>query len=584
MTQAVTTTYPEAEFRFLRTADGGASAGGSDLWATYAAVRTLTWLEQPLADQRREEISSYINSCQNPDGSFSWQRGLPSDIWATFYCTQALGDIGAEITVTSALLDWLHSLQSADGGFAMKPGQAADVWATYYATRVFREVVGTPVPNIEKLSDWLSRLQRPDGGLAWNPASAQVDTRATYYAVHAKDAAKIDGEVWDELSLVSWLQSMQDPNGGFRFAPEYKPCLWATFRATRALAKLGAHAHPSDVEKCKAWIISRFDGRGFVRWDDYDRTDVWANFSAVGALQAIGVTVPALVTTEVKFTIEQFEITGGGYTYREPEIAGDALTTASALFHAGDQRNASSVTSFSTWLKKAHMPWENGIMYMPGRGAEVRCTLWAIASLRYVGETLDDPQRVVTWISELQNPDGGFGYWQGRGSDLVSTSAAVSVLQLLGIDISKAIDVRQLSLFVQSCLNGTGASNVPGGPTSTSAAAQASRILHILGELEVSQTLLSALDERIRLAGYFEQEGGLPTLYATYQVALAQSEHKKTLSPQLSRFLDRLRAPSGVIGWTPLGAVRQDPLVIPLYRLLLRKLREPDFHLPPLVL
>ncbi|MBF2717655.1 prenyltransferase/squalene oxidase repeat-containing protein [Agrobacterium vitis] len=569
-------------FRFLRTTDGGAGTGSSDLWATYAAIRTLTWLKRPPSAERSEEISSYVISCQNPDGSFSWQRGLPSDIWATFYCTQALGDIGVEIKPTSSLIDWLHSLQSPEGGFAMKPGQTPDVWATYYATRVFREIVGVPVPNVEKLAKWLSGLQCSNGGLAWNPASAGVDTRATYYAVHAKHVAGIVEPIWNVSDLVSWLQSMQDPVGGFRFGPEYKPCLWATFRATRALTKVDAR--PLDVTKCRDWILQRYNGRGFVRWEDYQATDVWANFSAVGALQAIGVDVSASVTAAVESTIEQFGISGGGYTYREPVAAGDALTTASALIHAYNQQDTSSVDVLSMWLRRAHMPWEDGIMYMPGRGAEVRCTLWAIASLGYIGRKLDSPPRVAKWIGELQNPDGGFGYWQGRGSDLVSTSAAVSILYLLGNDISQTIDVRQLSMFVRSCLRGTWASNIPGGPMNTSASAQASRLLWILGEFQASKTLLTGLNGRVRLGGYFEQDGGLPTLYATYQAALALSEQAQPLSPQLSRFLDRLCSPSGVIGWTPMGAIRQDPLVIPLYSLLRRKLREPAFRLPPLVL
>ncbi|WP_309550609.1 terpene cyclase/mutase family protein, partial [Rhizobium rhizogenes] len=200
VTSNIVTVQPP--FEFLRTADGGAGTFGSDLWATYAATRTLRWIDRLPALPKRAQIAGYLQSCQNSDGSFSWQRGLTPDIWATFYCSQTLADIGHSVSTSESLVEWISSLQDKDGGFAMMPGQTADVWATYYATRVFREILKLPVPNLHRLAEWLSRLQRGDGGLAWNIKTVETDTRAAYYAIHAKHAAGLDHDVkWDDQRL-----------------------------------------------------------------------------------------------------------------------------------------------------------------------------------------------------------------------------------------------------------------------------------------------------------------------------------------------------------------------------------------------
>ncbi|WP_312808472.1 prenyltransferase/squalene oxidase repeat-containing protein [Agrobacterium cavarae] len=570
-------------YEFLRTADGGAGTFGSDLWATYAAIRTLRWIGRLPDLSKREYVAGYLHSCQNPDGSFSWQRGLASDIWATFYCSQTLADIGHSVAPTEPFVEWISSLQDKDGAFAMMPGQTADVWATYYATRVFKEILQLPVPNRHRLADWLSGLQRGDGGLAWSIATAETDTRAAYYAIHAKHAAGLDDDVkWDDERLLGWLQSQQAPSGGFRFSPEYAPCLWATFRATKALAI--QNWQPSEPEACENWIVQRQRPEGFARWENYEVSDVWANFSAVGALQALNVTIEDSQKDRVQRAIESFSVDGAGYTYRQPSAAGDALTTASALFSAVDKAETDSVEQLSAWLQRAHMPWEDGIMYMPGRGAEIRCSLWATAALAYAGRRFPNTGRLSIWISKLQNPDGGFGYWQGRGSDLVSTSAAISALDAIGESFVEHVNVARLTSFILSCISEGLGSNVPNGPITTSSTAQASRLLVKLGDRDGALSLLQHLPQRMRLSGYVEQLGGPPTLYATYQTVLAFQANGLGIPAQISRFLDRLITREGYIGWTPIGALRQDPLILPLHGLLSRKLGEPLFRLPELVL
>ncbi|WP_414945156.1 prenyltransferase/squalene oxidase repeat-containing protein [Amycolatopsis sp. cmx-11-32] len=151
----------------------------------------------------------------------------------------------------------------------------------------------------------------------------------------------------------------------------------------------------------------------------------------------------------------------GGFTYREPDRAGDALSTAAtALLSAADDPRQGQ---WRTWLPGCRLPNEGGIMYMPARGSEVRCTLWALAA----GAADVDPaapREIANWLKDLQNPGGGFGYWEGRGSDLVSTAAAVETLRLLGIPVSEVLDPARLAEFVLGCRDEQSYRHVPGAP------------------------------------------------------------------------------------------------------------------------
>src|SRR5438876_775861 len=93
--------------RYL-TDDGGASQGRADLWCTYAAVRALAWL-----DAKPRDIAAcrqFLLDCQNANGGFGWQRGMQSDVWATYYCTQALAHLGVEVPRAAELSFWMESL------------------------------------------------------------------------------------------------------------------------------------------------------------------------------------------------------------------------------------------------------------------------------------------------------------------------------------------------------------------------------------------------------------------------------------------------------------------------------------------
>ncbi|MDT8915991.1 prenyltransferase/squalene oxidase repeat-containing protein [Amycolatopsis sp. PS_44_ISF1] len=530
--------------------------GEADLWCTYAAIRTAAWLDRTGELPGRGATIGYLGSRRNTDGGYAWSKGMASDAWATFYCTQAMTELGAEVPRPGPTREWLRRTWSGDA-YAMLPGQTPDVWATHFSVRTVAALYREAPPDRDRLVDWLRALQAPDGGLGWSPdhagACADSDVRACFYGVMAwralRTVAPDSPFPWDGPALTRWLREQQHAEGGFRFGPSAStPCMWATYRATATLHELDAA--PDDRQRCLDWILARRNSDGsFVRWSGYEVADVWASFCAVGSLRALGADTGPHAGPVLR-RLRALSCPDGGFTYREPDRAGDALSTAAtALMSAADDPRQKR---WRTWLAGCRLPNEGGVMYMPARGSEVRCTLWAIAA---GAGTVDPaaPLEVADWLADLQNPDGGFGYWEGRGSDLVSTAAAVETLRLLGIAAHEVLDTARLAGFVQGCRADHGYRHVPGAPPTLRAGLQALRILDRLDRGTPGE--LAGLLEHHRVpGGGFANEGSrMPDLLSTYEaVVTADRQRIPVDSARLTVFLDRLARPTGT-GWSPLA-------------------------------
>jgi prenyltransferase beta subunit len=573
----------------------GVVSGESDLWCTYAAVRALRWLDR-LDPLRRgahvAAVEGFLRSRRNSDGGYAWSAGMSSDAWATYYCTQALADLGVPAGAGGEPFDpgWVGRCANDDGGFGMTPGQASDVWATYYAVRVLVEICGLRPP--EALHEWLAGLQGPDGGLCWSPAHAkdgESDVRACYYGVVAW-ATATGGDAappWDRDRLIAWLTARQSGSGGFRFqAGDDTDCLWATFRATGALARLGAG--PADRDACVSFVRGQLvAGESFTRWPGYPVQDVWAAFCAAGSLVALG-DDPSDVADQVARAIDGFRIDGGGFTYRRPDRASDVLSTSAALLTGGGSTAAEQ--RMRDWLSSCVLPNENGIMYMPGRGSEVRCTLWALAAGALAGDT-EALARVSDWLgTAIQNPDGGFGYWEGRASDMVSTSAATDILARTGDDDPGR--AARIAAFVATCRTPDGEyANVPGGTPTLRSTLQALRTLHRTAPTgdEAGAARAAMAAHRVRGGGFAAEGRRLPDLLSTYEAVLASDLLGIEVDvDHAARFLASVRigadGDSGGYAWTPLVRVGGGPLAEALGSCLERRLGQAATPLPPLAI
>lgn len=233
-----------------------------DLWCTYAATRTLAWLGRADEVVDREGTQHYLIGRANADGGYAWSRGMPSDAWATFYCTQSLTDMRLPVPRVERTERWLESTWSGDA-YAMTPGQEPDVWATHFSSRSATSVCRNGVPDRGRLLRWLGALQTREGGLTWSPEHSTADVRACHYGVAAWHAVGPAEPPWDVPALLRWIRNRQDADGGIRFSPDADvPCMWAVYRATAALALLGAQPD----RPVEPWVMARRGPRGaFVR-------------------------------------------------------------------------------------------------------------------------------------------------------------------------------------------------------------------------------------------------------------------------------------------------------------------------------
>lgn len=575
-------------YPFANPQEGGVTTGGPDLWCTYAALRTLHWLGLTLPQIEAERTAAYLSARRNADGGYAWSRGMLSDAWATFYSTQALADLGRSAAKVERTQEWLRSTWSGDA-YAMLPGQRPDVWATYFSTRTTIQVCADRPPDPMRLLDWLGALQTSSGGLAWTPEHARYDkpdVRACFYGIMAW-CAFTNGQgaraPWDLKRLTIWLCSCQHAAGGFVLnAQADHPCLWATYRATAALAAL--MQTPIDPAACKAWIMQRRGyANSFVRWDGYTVEDVWAAFSAVGALKALRATTALdTVRLPVSEVLRSMQCEQGGYTYRNVADSADALSTASKILMAAP--DDSQRQAHLDWLEACQLPNEGGVMYMPGRGAEVRCTLWALSAgaFRRGGEA---SERIAHWLRGLQNPDGGFGYWEGRGSDMVSTAAATESLMLL----QGRLEMTGVSSFLTMCLaseaDGIAVyANVPGGEPTLRSSLQAHRVRQYLGDADPNSVAVLLERHQVPGGGYANTGARIPDLLSTYEAVVAAERFGLPLRLEpLHKFADRISGDDGV-AWTPLALPSGDNLANCLGGLLRGRIRGQIDSLPALML
>ena len=528
----------------------GVSPETSDLWCTYAAIRSLSWLNKLDLISDSEVIAHYLKLRQNSDGGFGWMHGMPSDAWATYYCTQALRDLGhLPGRDLSSVENWTTGCQNDDGGFGMQPGQDSDIWATYFCVRTLVEL-SNKQPHLSIIG-YLETLQGSDGSLSWTPGDNDGDVRACYYGAVAATHVSGENPNWNKGSLIRWLRQSQQKDGGFTFKTgDTTSCMWATFRATAALRILGSH--PENPNACIEWVISQqLHDDAFVRWPDYPIADVWAQFCAVGTLLQLDYPIERLADG-IASRIMSFRIPGAGFTYREPESAADVLSTSAAVIMgsgSGDQ-----VGKWISWLKNCILPNENGIMYMPGRGSEIRSTLWALCAGNMFSDS-STSKLVTSWLRGVQIRGSAFGYWEGRGADIVSTSAAVEILDAFGEQLEPLGKMWVLK-FVERCRMGSSSyANVPGGFPTLRASLQAIRIRYLLNKDNTVGNVEEVLEcFRVPGGGYANSGNRFPDLLSTYEAVRAIDETRLHLDEQhISRFLASIDHGTRSYGWTPMS-------------------------------
>lgn len=481
-----------------------------DLFCTWAALRALRRLGA-LGEVDRDAIIAAVGSRRVGGGYSVASGGLP-DAWATRYAVEILVLLDAP---TSPRADrFLRDLCGADGLQGMTPGEDPSIWSVAFGTAALA-ALDRPVPEAPAVAAFLVGCQDPVTGLiGFSPAEARrasVNARAVGFA--CETAARLPATCrasWDRSALAAGVASLQVA-GGFRLTPTTpEPCLWGTgnlVMGTRAVDLPVPHA-----EDVIAFVHDQADAQGgYRRGPAFDTADVFATDHATAVLEVLGERLDAAHSDRTIEFLLAATTPDGGFTYCPAPLDADALMTGWVVLSGSSEDHATSVA----WLASRTMPGEpGGIPYMDGRGAEQRSTL---AVLRATAGAGPDTEAVAAWVAGIQHPDGGCGWWAGRGRTVAALTVALDLLSLCGVAPAEVLDTVRAAEFLNRCRVPDGTYRpVPGAPGATAlATAQGLRAEAALGGAPAPDLLRQWAHPQ----GGFAERLGVPTLSLTLEAA-----------------------------------------------------------------
>lgn len=560
------------------TADGAFGSKSADLFPTMASFRTLAALGSiPSADAIRG-LQRAIRSRRAAVGGVGAQPGQPPDVWSTAYAIDALWFSHA--TIPDWLFDFVRCMY-VGGGFSMAEGQEAETWSTAFALVALSRSSEPRLPDPRATLEWLHASMVRSGGFTWSPAWAsrgRADVRATAFVVRALNETGLLGEFRSMADLeptTNFLLGSQDPAGGFSLDSRHPPCLWGAGEAVAALSVLDAS--PLDAQACVDFVraMRRPDG-GYRRGLDYpDASDAWATMHAVLIEEALSAGLgPTDKAATVEF-VESCSVPGGGSTYRPPTLASDVLVTSAAVICGAADQDAID------FLRNCRMPGERGVAYMPARGSEARSANWAVTALDISG-SLTDPDGIGEWARQAQNPDGGFGPWEGRASNAVSTCSVVAALSLALDDPASAIDVGAVAGWLKRVLAAQPVGDPDADLVELSALTCAARTIGVSLD---TRPIRAALAIRRRGKAWTRNRSSMPELLATYSALTAHQAlgDLELVIHDAAAWTRSLPADSDGTAWSALGSGGAGPLPSALAALILAA-SEHGVRLPNLTL
>jgi prenyltransferase beta subunit len=236
--------------------------------------------------------------------------GVFCDVSSLWYMTSALRGLGGRIENVDTVREFLAARQAPTGGFvdAYQPdGPVADADAHLVITSeavLTIAALGEPVPNAAACAAWIRSCQLPDGGFRYSPVRTDASNRAdVWYTWSALHALKVlDSKPADAEKCIAWLNSLQNPDGGFGDRPGWNSRLYSTFYAVESLAMLCGDARsgirPKHVVRPEEEIA---EGKYSVFHAHLKAPAVEADSPStmVDGVQAMGVNLLGVKATEV---------------------------------------------------------------------------------------------------------------------------------------------------------------------------------------------------------------------------------------------------------------------------------------------
>jgi len=169
------------------------------------------------------------------------------DIPTLAYWVEAIVTSGGQIRNPEMALEFLSARQLSNGAFvdAYRPEDVIENDAHIVATAQAVFVIRSLSQELRRRNEcvaWLQSCQDETGGFRWHPhrksPSNKADVWYTWAAVRA--LAYLNAKPSDVNACLHWLNSLQNPDGGFGDRPGWNSRLYSTYYAVHALGILNS--------------------------------------------------------------------------------------------------------------------------------------------------------------------------------------------------------------------------------------------------------------------------------------------------------------------------------------------------------
>jgi len=119
---------------------------------------------------------------------------------------------------------------------------------------------------------------------------------------------------------------------------------------------------------------------------------------------------------------------------------------ALSISEAGNVNNGMDLSARIASFQK-----DSGQFAQTGEEGLINAHMWSILGLYTAGTNVPEPNKAKEWLINRQNPDGGFGWYEGIDSDVDDTAVAVQVLIALGEKADQSHAVQKALEYIKSC-------------------------------------------------------------------------------------------------------------------------------------
>ncbi|MFW9795194.1 MAG: prenyltransferase/squalene oxidase repeat-containing protein, partial [Candidatus Thorarchaeota archaeon] len=392
------------------------------------ALQVLDWLGYSSLNDTA--IEQYLDRLQNTltDGFNSHLLDTDSDVHSTYHALKSYELIGSAPANVTAVVEYLRRAQNLDGGFGLQTNNEKGIYWTSRATVTQDALLGLAVygadaDNPTAALNFLQGLQMISSGGYVNQVDI-LSTSASYTASALDSIYYLNGTATNITSVTDYLYSLETLNGGFRYSPtSTDSSLIGTYFAVQALSILGES--PTNISATMNYVSHppTSDGYGGVPGDSPSLRET---FDAVYT-QILMDKIPDNVQGIIDYVASYRNVDGGfGLTGSFVESTLRALETYNLLDVAFP--NPSETV---TYLQNLQQPNGGFVKTAGDTTAYVVSTYRAIRALEILAALPLYVDNAISFLQGIQNSDGGWGGFIGDTSDVTNTYRAVRSLDIL---------------------------------------------------------------------------------------------------------------------------------------------------------